>query len=353
MEQRRMVRTAEGPMPANVAALCPHDGHRGPPELWAQYCLAVDKWRKEASEAPGGRGIRREAMPEAMRIVNWVLDYEVTKKGHAASAATPIEELRAGPLEFVRYQVYGPRDSAGVKRLRTAAKTQQRYLEARGVFAELLEFAAANAPLYRGWIVDSRGEPYTVESFARMAGLPLRAVTRSIEILASPTAAWITWAPFDPGASPVVPDLPGIPGDAGESGTLHETQTQTQGENQKKPKPNPNPDPEGEAGGNSGISALTVRDLAEEAAVALHIASRLSCDAAGRKMTEQEAKTFCTLQTAAEHAIEGRLGEDGVRFYRKHAARIGRDPKVNNRAGTFIGRVKVQLEEHGRKWRDY
>ena len=303
---------------------------------------------------------------KALRIVNWVLDYEVTKKGHAATSATAIEELRAGPLEFVRYQAHGPRDSAGVKRLRTAAKTQQRYLEARGVFGELLEFAAHNAPEFRGWIVNSRGEPYTVETFASMAGLPLRATRRAIEVLADPRAGWITWRDFP--AVPAVPAVPGIPGDAGESGALLEPKPKpkTQGEDQKKPKPNADrgslPTGNGGRATNSGHApdggtprssgSSSVRELAEEIAKGLHVVSRLSSDTLGRKMTAEQAQTFCTLQTAAEHALEGRLGKDGVRFCRKHAARIGRDKRVENSAGAFIGRVKVQLEEEGHRWRD-
>jgi len=152
----------------------------------------------------------------AYRIANWAELYEVTRKGRAATADAPFEDLRPTPLTYIRWKVGGRDDGPGVKRLKASCRTRARYMDARAVFDICVEIAAQNEPQLRGWIVNGGGVPYTPAGLAVVVGYPVRRTERGLAALCDPIAAWMECVEFlpIPGASGHARTCPGASGHA-------------------------------------------------------------------------------------------------------------------------------------------
>jgi len=133
------------------------------------------------------------------RIAEWTQRYEVSIKGREPKNG---EELRAGPLSYVRLKVYGHRQGAGYRRLQLASG--DRFMEVFGIFCKLLEISGNQTRDHRGKLLNERDEPATIGDIAFLLGIPDEQVDFAIAKLCE--VGWL---------------IKPIPEISGESGTLN------------------------------------------------------------------------------------------------------------------------------------
>lgn len=149
----------------------------------------------------------------AYRIKDW-WQYEVTEKGHQASAETPIEKLRKRPLLYVRKPVSGHNLTPIWRQLTAAAYTAGRLREmaCHGLFDKLLDLAASQDRQFRGWILDHKQQPMTAESINDLLNLSApKLITECLEILCSQKVGLIELLEF-PELSRNCREFPADPG---------------------------------------------------------------------------------------------------------------------------------------------
>jgi len=127
-------------------------------------------------------------MAMALRIVEWEGYYE-------CSGRPP-----SGAMKWVPLRVYGHRAGTGYRRLIEEADDPAAGAIAFAVFCKLLELAADERRELRGWILDERGDPATVETVAYMIFLPVGLVAQAIRDLEA--RRWIGWLEYQPVAVP-------------------------------------------------------------------------------------------------------------------------------------------------------
>lgn len=133
-------------------------------------------------------------MPElAYRITEWKSRYEVTYKGRAADENTPLEELRIGPLEFVRFKVFGHRPGPAMKRIIRMAEQYGPWAAPGifGIFGKLLELSGNSRKEYRGWVLCEKQKPVDSDGIAEILGFDEKIVSIALEILCNPKVGWI------------------------------------------------------------------------------------------------------------------------------------------------------------------
>lgn len=111
-------------------------------------------------------------------INEWRDRYEVSMKGREPKGD---EELRAGPLSFVRLKVYGHRQGTGYRRLQQACG--KRFMEVFGIFCKLLEISGDQIRDRRGSLYNEKDEPATTGDLAFMIGIPVEQVEHAISKL--------------------------------------------------------------------------------------------------------------------------------------------------------------------------
>jgi len=105
------------------------------------------------------------------KIAEWNQRYEVSIKGREPKDG---EELRAGPLSYVRLKVYGHRQGAGYRRLQQAAG--DRFMEVFGIFCKLLEISGNQTREHRGKLLNERDGAASIEDIAFLLGIPVEQV---------------------------------------------------------------------------------------------------------------------------------------------------------------------------------
>lgn len=98
-------------------------------------------------------------------IHEWRQRYEVSLKGREPKGD---EELRVGPLAYVRLKVYGHRQGAGYRRLQQACGN--RFMEVFGIFCKFLEISGNEPREKRGSLYNEKDEPATIEDIAFILG---------------------------------------------------------------------------------------------------------------------------------------------------------------------------------------
>lgn len=98
-------------------------------------------------------------------IYEWRQRYEVSLKGREPKGD---EELRVGPLAYVRLKVYGHRQGAGYRRLQQACG--KRFLEVFGIFCKFLEISGNEPREKRGSLYNEKDEAATIEDIAFILG---------------------------------------------------------------------------------------------------------------------------------------------------------------------------------------
>ena len=138
-------------------------------------------------------------MQTAYRIVEWRELYEVTDKSSPANTGTPAEKLQKGPLKYVRFRVYGRRQTEAYRNLLRKAWLHGTMMELAvfGLFGKLLELAADQAREFRGWILDRKQQPMTAKKIAEtLSILDVNCVRKGLDLLADPEVGWIEIAKF-------------------------------------------------------------------------------------------------------------------------------------------------------------
>ncbi len=139
-------------------------------------------------------------------ICEWSDRFEVSEKGHKAKNG---DELRAGPLSYIRLKVHGHSQGAGYRRMLQLAGN--RGMEVFGIYTKLLELAGDLPRELRGQILNERNCPATIEDIAFMLGASDEQVGNALTILEK--LGWIEQKELD---SPEIPGNPGGMRDASE-----------------------------------------------------------------------------------------------------------------------------------------
>lgn len=112
------------------------------------------------------------------KIVEWAERYEVSIKGREPKAG---EELRAGPLAYVRLKVFGHKQGAGYRRMKSLAG--DRTMEVFGVFCKLLEISGNQPRERRGGLFNEKDAPATIEDLAFILDIPTNQAENSVSVL--------------------------------------------------------------------------------------------------------------------------------------------------------------------------
>ena len=156
-------------------------------------------------------------------IADWQR-YEVNSKG---SPATDTEDLRAGPLKFVRLKVHGHSQSNGYRMLLHIAKDKT--MEVFGIFCKFLEISGDSRKGQRGILRRERdGEPATVEDLAFLLAVSEAKIKNAFKVLIDKRLRWVTV--IVPGDSQKFPEIP-------ENTPLNTTQYNPTQDKSKQSKP--------------------------------------------------------------------------------------------------------------------
>ncbi|MBA7690629.1 hypothetical protein ES703_99160 [subsurface metagenome] len=120
-------------------------------------------------------------------IVEWLERYEVSSRGREPK---PGDDLRAGPLQFVRLKVYGHTQSTGYRRLKSVAG--KRTMEVFGFFCKFLEIAANQKSEQRGILLNEKNKPATIEDLAFILDVPVKQVENAVKVLSDEKVGWLT-----------------------------------------------------------------------------------------------------------------------------------------------------------------
>jgi len=118
------------------------------------------------------------------KINEWQERYEVSIKGREPKSG---EELRAGPLVYIRLKVYGHKQGMGYRRLQVVAGS--RLMEVFGIFCKLLEISGNQPRDKRGGLLNEKDLPATVEDLAFIAGCSNKQMKNGLENLCK--VGWI------------------------------------------------------------------------------------------------------------------------------------------------------------------
>jgi hypothetical protein len=120
------------------------------------------------------------------RINEWRERYEVSIKGREPKDG---EELRAGPLSYIRLKVFGHRQGTGMRRLAQICG-KDRVMEVFGIFCKFLEISGNQERDLRGNLLNERDEPATIEDLAFILDIPQGQIEFALCALSD--AGWIT-----------------------------------------------------------------------------------------------------------------------------------------------------------------
>jgi len=149
-----------------------------------------------------------------IRVAEWNERYEVTTKG---AEARPGDELRAGPLRYIRNKVHGYHLGPGMRTLKQLAGL--RAMEVYGIFQKCLEIAGAHRKGQRGQLLNHHGNPATEHDLAFIFDVPIEQIEHALAILVDPKLGWLTTQPNPTQLNNNTtqgprnfPELPGNPG---------------------------------------------------------------------------------------------------------------------------------------------
>ncbi len=121
------------------------------------------------------------------QITNWQERYEVSSKGRDAKEG---DELRAGPLQFIKLKVHGHSQGTGYRKLLKAAGPKS--MEVFGIFCKFLEIAGNQPCDKRGMLLNEGDNPASVKDLAFILSIPEKQVKNAIKVLLE-----LTWLNFD------------------------------------------------------------------------------------------------------------------------------------------------------------
>ncbi len=121
-----------------------------------------------------------------IEISEWQERYEVNSRGLEAKEG---DELRVGPLKYIRLKVHGHEQGTGYRRLKALAG--KRTMEVFGVFCKFLEIAGNQAKCNRGKLLNEHDEPATPEDLAFILGVPIEQIVNAANILSEKSISWL------------------------------------------------------------------------------------------------------------------------------------------------------------------
>ena len=120
-------------------------------------------------------------------IAEWNERYEVSSKGREPKLG---DELRAGPLQYVRLKVYGHSQGTGYRRMKTAAGTKA--MEVFGIFCKFLEISGNQPRGKRGVLLNENDQPASIDDLAFILDIPVKQVENAINVLCMENVGWLT-----------------------------------------------------------------------------------------------------------------------------------------------------------------
>lgn len=123
-------------------------------------------------------------------ISEWRERYEVSDKGHPAR---PDDNLRRGPLEYIRAPVHGKNWSQSYREFNRVLGSDA--AAAYGLFCKLRELQAENPAQFRDCIRDHKGREMGAAEIAGVLGWPEKQVAKLLDALASEDVGWLSRDP--------------------------------------------------------------------------------------------------------------------------------------------------------------
>lgn len=121
------------------------------------------------------------------KITEWNERYEVSSKGREPKAG---DDLRAGPLQYIRLKVYGHSQGTGYRRMQMAAGTKS--MEVFGIFCKFLEISGNQPKGKRGVLLNENDDPASIEDLAFILNVPEKQIENAITVLSSKNVGWLT-----------------------------------------------------------------------------------------------------------------------------------------------------------------
>jgi hypothetical protein len=125
-------------------------------------------------------------MDNAYYITEWIERYEVSFKGEIAK---PGDKLKSFGLSYIRLKVHGRSQGTGFRRLKQIANGR-RY-EVFGIFCKLLEIAGNNRANLRGWLLDEKDNPASIEEIAFIMDAEVEQIQYAFKVLSDKRLNWI------------------------------------------------------------------------------------------------------------------------------------------------------------------
>jgi len=124
----------------------------------------------------------------AYRITDWDKNYEVTKDGKPATEKS--KNIRKTSLSYVRLAVQGHNPSMSYREM--LQKAAGKGMMVFGVFCKLLELAGNQPREYRGWLLDTKGRPLTVERIAFALCCDTSDIDFALQVLTDKDIGWVS-----------------------------------------------------------------------------------------------------------------------------------------------------------------
>ena len=135
-----------------------------------------------------------EPLEKVLYITDWDVHYEVNKDGRPWA---PGQKKRSGPLEFIRWFVFGPAGDnmayIEVADLVAVKYGEDAWMVAWGLFGKLLEVAGRQESRLRGYLLGRRGSPISARMLQTVTRFSKDQIDKGLEILTDPEIAWLQW----------------------------------------------------------------------------------------------------------------------------------------------------------------
>lgn len=302
-------------------------------------------------------------MTTAYYIVDWDQHFEVNAHGRHW---TPGDKKRAGPLDYVRWPVYGPKhdNQAYADAAEVCAEVfgPERWPIAWGLFAKLVEVAARQAsPPQRGWLLGKNGSRISARRLSRLTCFPEDQITQGLAILAHPDIGWIeereipAFAESRDARKNVLTEQNRTEQNISD----HNRSDQSSRTSATASPPSDEPDStdgggdhpfDSTAGSGKPTGKVKPQRIVQILAAKLGWSQKKAL-AQDPRQAKGDAKCLCII---AEHVTSQRMGppEEARGLAYDEADRI-RAKKLTCPVRSMVCWVKKQLAEHGHEWHDY
>jgi len=121
-----------------------------------------------------------------LKIAGWPGRYEVTSRGTEAKIG---DDLRVGPLRYIRLKVHGYQQGTGMRKLKHLAG--DRSMEVFGLFCKFLEISGDLPRHLRGQLLNENDKPATIKELAFIFDVPIAQIEHALKILTDEKLGWL------------------------------------------------------------------------------------------------------------------------------------------------------------------